>query len=405
MRFLSNDISSRAAEPSVLSIIETLLAMMASIWIGMHFGSWWHILVGAAMAPLLLMRTDESCKVGIQSFDSVGVYLNPRWERIERSTFVDKLQNRSPYIRLLFATFVVFGCSIGFVFIAIASRVCAFMISVATSPGKSIAAIPGNWWRLALATDVFTSPEILPEPLNEGFPATKMALPTDFRVYHMFSKMPKEPFADPFECIELIAAFTVIAPVAFAYRISVKSTALVWFPLLWALKPLKSTHTSWAQYLAVESRLKAPQLIAFWSTTCLVLLGAKYVLWLSRYELASSTDGLRTTLEQWGWGSAPGLIEWAIAIIRPGSVPRWQIATAINSILGLYIWAMMRRWHVEFEIGHGPTDEHVDRVFAITFFIRRLLTTYVVLCNGYFVLRMAQKLPILPIGPEFFPWL
>ena len=67
MRIWSTPESVRAGEPSALAMIETLAAMGGSVWIGVYFGTWWHVFVGAAIAPFLLLRTDLSCKMAWRS--------------------------------------------------------------------------------------------------------------------------------------------------------------------------------------------------------------------------------------------------------------------------------------------------------------------------------------------------
>jgi hypothetical protein len=64
----------------------------------------------------------------------------------------------------------------------------------------------------------------------------------------------------------------------------------------------------------------------------------------------------------------------------------------------------MRKWLVEFQHGIGPTDPVVERFINVTFTVRRLITSYTILCNGYIVYKVAKNLPVPEIGSELFPW-
>ena len=64
IRWVSNPESIKADQPSVLAIAETLAAMGVSVWIAVKWQTYIHIAIGASIAPLLLMRTDESCVRG-----------------------------------------------------------------------------------------------------------------------------------------------------------------------------------------------------------------------------------------------------------------------------------------------------------------------------------------------------
>ena len=67
MRWVSSRESVRQGEPSVLAIVETLVATGISLWIAVRLGTVTHIVIGAGIAPFLLLRTDESAALGISA--------------------------------------------------------------------------------------------------------------------------------------------------------------------------------------------------------------------------------------------------------------------------------------------------------------------------------------------------
>lgn len=62
-------VASRAAgKVSVLACVETLLAVVLYWWIAIHWDTHWHLLSSVFIAPLLLLRSPESIKLGVRWF-------------------------------------------------------------------------------------------------------------------------------------------------------------------------------------------------------------------------------------------------------------------------------------------------------------------------------------------------
>jgi len=54
---------------SYLAAIETLIVSAASITIAYNFGEYWHVLLGSLFAPFLLLKTDESQALGLKLYE------------------------------------------------------------------------------------------------------------------------------------------------------------------------------------------------------------------------------------------------------------------------------------------------------------------------------------------------
>lgn len=80
------------------------------------------------------------------------------------------------------------------------------------------------------------------------------------------------------------------------------------------------------------------------------------------------------------------------------------MATLLNSLLGLFVWWKVRIWLAHFRHEVPVSDESITRTLAVTFFFRRLLTSYVIVCNGLMALQLARRLPVPEIGWKMFPW-
>jgi len=63
--------------PSVTAIIETMLAVVLYWWIAITFETYWPLIIGAATAPFVLLRSDESVKFGQAHLRSLAWRIAP----------------------------------------------------------------------------------------------------------------------------------------------------------------------------------------------------------------------------------------------------------------------------------------------------------------------------------------
>lgn len=373
MRWVSTPESVRAGEVSVLAIIETLLAMAGSVWLGVYFDSWWHVFIWAAIAPFLLLRTDESCNRGLRALKWIDDQIGYR-------------------------TIFIIGVTTGLMFVGI--KIGCTVIGVLTDFVGCIRAIIPNWKRAVFVLDFKESPEILPLPNTQAL----IGDPEDVKVWFICGDVLgglrrdlKSHWRDLSWLLEVFAMVT-ITMIAVAYRLSLKSTALIWFPLIWALSPAKKAERTWPQQLRIERDWGVPQLVLVVSLLSLALLAFKYSAWAARYELAMSVEAWPRIL-----GATP-LAEALVAFIRPGQIPIWQVATAVNSLLGIGAYVLISYWLARYKNDDPPRDSTISTTLASGSFVRRLLSSYVILCNLYMAGRLAMKLPVPSIDTRLFPW-
>jgi len=188
------------------------------------------------------------------------------------------------------------------------------------------------------------------------------------------------------------------------FRFSVKSTAVVWFPLVWAMAPVKKDDRTWIQHLAIEQDRGIPQFVAKWSWFCIAVFVLKYVVWAIRYEGAALVDSIGLWLAKWGFGTVTENVQAIAELVRPGAILWWEIGVVANSMLGLTYWWLSRTWVAESRHGVSVSDSKIESFTRWIFFFRRPLTLYLIICNGYIVLRMARYLPVPEIGGSPFPW-
>src|SRR4051812_34639974 len=76
MRLFSGLESVRRGEPSVLAIVETMIASGISIWLAWWENSIQHILIASALAPLLLLRNRVGIRFGVNIWLHFGEYIS-----------------------------------------------------------------------------------------------------------------------------------------------------------------------------------------------------------------------------------------------------------------------------------------------------------------------------------------
>jgi len=240
MRLYSTDESARQGEPSVLAIMETLIAMGATLWIAIYFETLVHIFVSAAVAPLLLLRTDRSCVRALWWYESA---------------LGDRTTNRFLHVLVLSHPLRVIGV-----------RIVSTVLECVFNFKGVIGAIPRNFHANTKAIDFRVAPQWLPLPdhsSHEQLPSwTKYA-----SVYSHARALIVEcrtawthiGYLNASMALPLIGImFLLFLIPAIAYRWSIKSTAVIWWPLIWAARPYRNGGRTWQQQLGITSALRVP---------------------------------------------------------------------------------------------------------------------------------------------------
>ncbi|MCA9211702.1 MAG: hypothetical protein KDB27_01445, partial [Planctomycetales bacterium] len=157
MRIYSTPESEAAGEMTVLSIVETLIAMGIYVAIWWLTGSLLHLAIAAIAAPLTLLRTEESVELGL------------KWIRFRADSLWDRLY-WLPEIATWFLSIPMIVCICVF---AILVRFTATFAILVRHPIYTLQTIPRNWIRIVLCLDVCRAPEVIP-----GVDATERA-PTE----------------------------------------------------------------------------------------------------------------------------------------------------------------------------------------------------------------------------------
>jgi hypothetical protein len=224
MRFCSTPESAAKGEITFLAILETLLAISLSLLLVKVLDSSAHIVAGALIAPFLFLRSESSTMRAFKLFDSCFAKL------ATLVSFVERFYQRLSDERVAGARRYIF-CLVWlplFSFIALVVKLMATAATLISSPRETLLAIPGNWLRIALATDSRHPPELLPgiETAAEAPAAAR-----SFRHEEIRSQFTSGTGHALFQKLGLFATY---AP-ALIYRLFVKSTSLIYFPLIWLI--------------------------------------------------------------------------------------------------------------------------------------------------------------------------
>lgn len=422
MRFISTEESVKRGEPSVLAILETLFAVGLSCWIAVSFQMWWHLLIACIVAPLALLTTPL-----------IG---NLSWSFTSK---INKfLEEHSLVTVLLFVFAIGFSCSfvifhdsmalgiLSYVILAfsfftglfqgLVGRLSATLYGIITQPLETLAELPSNWWKQIACTDIMQ-----PSRLIAKFDGTKDDLrllknksnawmiymdswsPVQFAVNSIEEhKMESKAFKVMIVFSILILLVPVLI-VSLALRYSLKSTCIVWLPLVWAIKPIVPHGEPLRANLRVMAMGDTYRIVKFLSYSVLIFAMMKGVFWILMHDLALKVDAWSGQVENWLGPRFAILGDFCAIFVRPGEIPIWQIASTINAILAIGTYYVVRHWYLRMESGLPVDEVGAERKLSTVYFVRRLLTSYAIICNGIMLYHLAAKLPLPAISSKMFP--
>lgn len=220
MRLYSTIQSTEAGDVTLLAMFETFLAIGISISIYIKYHIATHLFIGAIVAPFLMLRTEESTKLGIRYFFNVFDYIL----NIGRASAARFPRSKAWNIFIL--GWVVGLIAISHLFAPLIIKITLTIRNLFGNFLHSIRCMPNNWIKLVLAMDFAHPPELVPgiegSEIGSRFIITWSVISKDFK------KPRKSRLMIGAACY---ASFTY-AP-AWLYRISVKSTSLMYLPLIW----------------------------------------------------------------------------------------------------------------------------------------------------------------------------
>ena len=237
--------SIRDEKVSILAVVESVSLSAISFWLFWSHGYAEHIAAASIIAPFLLTRTPMSTALTIIWCARLGTIAGAPIR-------VLVAQRPNNTLLLMLAVYsagpLILLFMVVFAFLCLIVKVAVGIWMLIRHPILSVSAIPNNWRRLVLCTDSVAPPEFLPgsrEILDKFYEVTRRdevsgtdqehfgILDID-RHWERYRSKTNKSFIDYFGYLPPLIMFSVPAV---AYRFSLKSTAIVWSPLLWELSP------------------------------------------------------------------------------------------------------------------------------------------------------------------------
>lgn len=233
---------------SALAVVEVLFAIAAYWSFAIWAHSSTHLLVGVLVAPLLLLRSDKSVDFGLRLLRPVDLdpdSSDPSWLGKIAIRVMGPLQNPKTawrslgpikfiwraLVALQFVTVIIIVLPIGVLLIRIFATV--FYLA----PG--IRSLSENWWRTLFATDAFTRLEIVPGHKNhKSMFSIDYVIDAVRRSFHReWAHSRYEKILDFVAIAGMLFISTIFLAPAYLYRMSIKSTAWVHWPLAYIARP------------------------------------------------------------------------------------------------------------------------------------------------------------------------
>jgi hypothetical protein len=362
MVLVSSPTSVRCGRPSLLAVVETIAASGISAWFAWKYQFIEHIVIASALAPFLLLRTRLSTRYTIR--------------------VINILEERN----------------FGFLFLIPLIKIISFIRVFLRYPLLSIQVIPGNFYRYTATIDFFVAPQVIPGA--EEIVLSKI--------------VPHKGVADVLDGYEIVKAlfgiFTSGAPLfyliligpvvlgvlipgillAFSFRLSIKSSAWLWLPLLWVIRQSRPGPEAMDR---IELNTAQP-----WT---------KLVLTYSIFVILGFTLKLVLLYEVWrfenlSWLGPLGIL--ATRLVAPAELPLWQVAAALNGVLAWAYFSLARR-HVLAR--NKPTEAWpegwIEREYVAFQAARTTLSLYAIACTFYIAAATAWQTRWPPIHFILFP--
>jgi hypothetical protein len=187
-----------------------------------------------------------------------------------------------------------------------------------------------------------------------------------------------------------VIAYLPLIIIAVSFRFAIKSTALLWCPLLWIIyqsrpgeRVLKRIEVGirqpWMKFVLVYS--------LFVMAAFMLKMGVIFHLW--------------TFLEITRLGSLGGL---AMRLVAPFDLPLWQMASAMNAGMAWAFFFRAKRHLLANNSTEAWPEAWIEREYVGFQGIRTTLSLYAIACTFYIAAATAWQTEWPPIHLILFPW-
>lgn len=384
IRIFSNRESVEKEEISILAIVETSIATAVTISIYLYSDSIKHILFASLLAPFLLLRTKATTDQALGLGEKVWLYISKHVRSANEKLYQrwGGKGNRETF-GLLCLTFVAVIAVFVTILLITLLKIYVVLTSILKNTRHILAALPKNWRKVVLCLDSATLPEILPG--IEAVQGDKEIVSLKISIIAREMKKSHDVFK-----LMLSIVFVIIFVPAYAYRLSLKSTALIWSPLLWIVGSVSQVKEL-PRFLHHVATLTWYRLSRYYSALVILMFAAKVALFVSLLQADDAGDALP------GWGV---LRHYVV----PTDIPLWQVAGAVNAALAWALLFIAEPWIGDPGLDDPQKAAALRHRFWTILVVRNALSVYTALCTIYITAEIASGFALPPLRVRVFPW-
>ena len=384
MRWVSTPESVRNGEVSALACLETLVAMGIAVWVIWRFDTLVPLAISVMVAPLLLLRTQESMELCARLIEKMFFFFD--WLL---DWFPDDKRSRkfgTITAGLILAIFILFLVA----FVALMPFAIAMWTAAARAlstfrvflqkPLATFRSIPRNWRRVVLCLDSALLPELVP-----GTETGEVALPEHKDLVKFRAKEIKRIFSTlrPAENPSLIArlimlpfvllAAFMIAVACFpslAYRLSLKTTSLIYLPIVFLGKGTAAGTRELSLLLrsTCDSELERVQRSYAWFV---VVFFTALPITLFIGSQKTTIPWLPTVLNQYFW---PG-----------NEIGVWHISRSLAALITLGLFFAASKIKIRYEEGLIKNPDGVLYWMTMASRVRTIASLFTIACGIWLV--------------------
>lgn len=373
--------SAENGEYTILSIIETIIAITFYAVITVKTGTFKYIAVSTFIAPFLLLRTERSAMLSFELAKKIIMIIHKMEDKILRYYAIDEkgISYNVPVERMgiyaLLGAFNLFSTILSLLII----KMIATLVTLIKHPVISLREIRSNWIRVVFCTDMYHPPEILPGIETHG---------PEFLDRYKFTVFIKEfmapdQFQSAFRWLIIITLVPIIYLPAFIYRCSLKGTSPIWSPLIWVVRSIRDSNFPLKDRLEYIHNSIHYRLVLYYSIVVIILCMIKLFVLLKLIEI-----------------SAPVFNEYML----PKEISLWHLAAFVNAILAIQIYYIADKYLILWRSNQIIKERLIDLKIKILTFCRDLLFIYIMTCILYITLTMAIKVNLYQMKVKLFPW-
>jgi hypothetical protein len=187
----------------------------------------------------------------------------------------------------------------------------------------------------------------------------------------------------------MVLMIAPIAFLAFSFRVAIKSTAIIWLPLLWIIYQSQPGANVFGR---MSVNIKAPWSRVMLTYSLFVIAGfvAKLFLLFHVWELNTHWRGI--------------IAQLTIRLAEPLYLPLWQVASAINAILAWAVFFRVKQHLLAKSFDLTFSEVWVRREYVVFQAVRTTLSLYAITCTFYILAAMAWQTEWPAVHIILFPW-